>query len=86
MEKKGILKKVLIITGIILLILLINLGRKVYIISEYNKKVEEQSKITNYYKKMNENEAIAEFWRKGDIAIYKRTSSEGIRMIYFGKE
>ena len=84
------MKKVMKIVGIIILIglvlFLINLGRKVYIISEYNKKVEELNKEDNYYMKYNDSYGRAEQYKKGDISYIKRTNDTDTVIIYSGKD
>ena len=84
------MKKVMKIVGIIILIglvlFLINLGRKVYIISEYNKKVEELNKEDNYYMKYNDSYGKAEQYKKGDISYIKRTNDTDTVIIYSGKD
>ena len=65
MSKKKIIIIILIAFLIVACIFLINLGRKVIILSKYADKCDEYSKITNFYKKTNpEQDVITEFWRK----------------------
>lgn len=83
MEKKKIIKYIVIIVVIILILFAGNIIRKTYIIAKYEEKSEEYEKIDNFYRKNKvEDNATAEIWRKGNISIYKRTSEDGIRMIY----
>ena len=83
MEKKTIIKYIAIIVAIILFLFVGNIIRKVYIIDKYEKKSEEYAKIDNFYRKNKvEDNATAEIWRKGNVSIYKRTSEDGLRMIY----
>ena len=49
MSKKKIIKICLVILTVIILIFLINLGRKVYVLNKYSDKCEEYLKITNFY-------------------------------------
>ena len=87
MSKKKIIAIVLIIVLIIACIFLVNLGRKVYILSKYSDKCDEYSKITNFYKKTNpEQDVTTEFWRKGNLGLLKRTSKDDIKMIYYGED
>lgn len=87
MSKKKIITIVLIIVLIIACIFLVNLGRKVYILSKYSDKCDEYSKITNFYKKTNpEQDVTTEFWRKGNLGLLKRTSKDDIKMIYYGED
>ena len=83
MEKKKVIKYIAIIVAIILILFIGNIIRKTYIIAQYEEKSREYQKIDNFYKKNKiEDNAIAEIWRKGNVSIYKRTSEDGIRMIY----
>lgn len=83
MSKEKILKYGGIILVIILMLFIWNTIRKTYIISKYKEQSQEYSKITNFYKKYNEDEnSTVEIWRKDNIFVYKRTSEDGIRMIY----
>ena len=85
MSKKKIIAIVLIIVLIIACIFLVNLGRKVYILSKYSNKCDEYSKITNFYKKTNpEQDVTTEFWRKDNLGFLKMTSNDYVRMIYWG--
>ena len=87
MSKKKIMVIVLIIVLIIVCIFLVNLGRKVYILSKYSDKCDEYSKITNFYKKTNpEQDVTTEFWRKGNLGFLKRTSKDDVKMIYYGED
>ena len=86
MSRKRIILIVLIIVSIIALILLIDLGRKVYILSKYSDKSKEYSSITNFYRKTNsEDGVITEFWRKENLGFLKRTSKDDTKMIYYGE-
>ena len=84
--KKKIWKKVLIIILIILAILLIDVARKTFIIYKIREKSKEYSDCNNYYKeaKYLAEDATVECIRKDNIAIFKRTSKDGTRMIYYG--
>ena len=83
LDKKKILKYVVIILVIILILFLGNIIRKTYIISRYKEQSQEYSQITNFYKKYKENNySTVEIWRKDNVILYKRTSDDGIRMIY----
>lgn len=83
MEKKKVLKAFIIILIMILLIFLINIGRKAYVLLTYSRESKEYSKVTNFYRKMKEEgDVTSEYWRKGNIALYKRVSKEGTRIIY----
>lgn len=87
MSKKKIMVIVLIIVLIIACIFLVNLGRKVYILSKYSDKCNEYSKITNFYKKTNpEQDVTTEFWRKDNLGFLKRTSKDDVKMIYYGED
>lgn len=89
MNKKKIISIVLVIVLIIACIFLINLGRKVCILSKYSDKCNEYSKITNFYKKTNQENDIGittEFWRKGNLGFLKMTSDDYVRMIYWGAD
>lgn len=87
MNKKKIIMIVLIIILIIIGIFLINLGRKVYILSKYSDRCNEYSKITNFYKKTNPEDGVTtEFWRKDNVGLLKRTSKDDIKMIYYGED
>lgn len=87
MSKKKIIAIVLIIVLIIACIFLVNLGRKVYILSKYSDKCDEYSKITNFYKKTNpEQDVTTEFWRNGNLGLLKRTSKDDVKMIYYGED
>ena len=83
MEKKKIIKYIAILIAIILIFIAGNIIRKTYIIDKYEKKSGEYAKIDNFYRKNKvEDNATAEIWRKGNVSIYKRTSEDGLRMIY----
>ncbi len=83
MKKERIFKYVVIILSIILVLFVGNIIRKTYIISKWNEKSQEYSKITNFYKKYKEdNESTVEIWKKDNISLYKRTSKDGVRIIY----
>ena len=87
MSKKKIIIIILIAFLIVACIFLIDLGRKVIILSKYADKCDEYSKITNFYKKTNpEQDVITEFWRKENLGFLKRTSKDDIKMIYYGKD
>ncbi len=87
MSKKKLIAIVLSIILIIACIFLINLGRKVIILSRYANKSNEYSKITNFYRKSNPEEGvITELWRKGNLGLLKRTSKDDVKMIYYGKD
>lgn len=87
MSKKKIIMIVLIMVLVIIGIFLINLGRKVYILSKYSDKCNEYSKITNFYKKTNPEDGVTtEFWRKDNLGLFKRTEKDDIRMIYYGED
>ena len=87
MSKKKLITIVLIIILIVASIFLINLGRKVIILSKYADKSNEYSKITNFYRKSNPEEGvITELWRKGDLGLLKRTSKDDVKIIYYGKD
>ena len=87
MSKKKIIIIILIAFLIVTCIFLINLGRKVIILSKYADKCDEYSKITNFYKKTNpEQDVITEFWRKENLGFLKRTSKDDIKMIYYGED
>ena len=87
MSRKKIIAIVLIMVLIIACIFLVNLGRKVYILSKYTDKYNEYSKITNFYKKTNpEQDVTTEFWRKNNLGFFKRTSKDDIKMIYYGED
>ena len=87
MSKKKIIIIILIAFLIVACIFLINLGRKVIILSKYADKCDEYSKITNFYKKTNpEQDVITEFWRKENLGFLKRTSKDDIKMIYYGED
>lgn len=81
MSKKKIL---LIICLVIVLVFLLNLGRKVYILSKYSEEYNKYIEITNFYKKTNPEEGIiTEFWRKDNTGLLKRTSKEDVRSVYY---
>lgn len=87
MSKKKIVKVIVIILLLIVFIFLLNLGRKVYILSKYSDKCNEYSKITNFYRKTTPEDGVTtEFWRKDDLGFLKRTSNEDIKMIYYGED
>ena len=87
MSKKKLIAIVLIIILIGVCIFLINLGRKVIILSRYADKSNEYSKITNFYRKSNPEEGvITELWRKCDLGLLKRTSKDDVKMINYGKD
>ena len=87
MSKKNLLAIVLIIVLIMTCIFLVNLGRKVYILSRYSDKCKEYSKITNYYKKSHpEQDVTTEFCRKNNLGYFKRTSKDDVKMIYYGED
>ena len=87
MSKKKMIIIILIAFLIVACIFLINLGRKVIILSKYADKCDEYSKITNFYKKTNpEQDVITEFWRKENLGFLKRTSKDDIKMIYYGED
>ena len=87
MSKKKIIIIILIAFLIVACIFLINLERKVIILSKYTEKCDEYSKITNFYKKTNpEQDVITEFWRKENLGFLKRTSKDDIKMIYYGED
>lgn len=68
MEKKKmkIWKKILIILGIIIIVLLIYIFRNFIILNILNKNVEKQIENTNVYVKLENESTIAEKYRKGD--------------------
>ena len=86
-------KKVLIIVLVIVLIALIIVGldiaKKVSIISKFSRKVEEYQKSTNFYAKeiytINGSEPRTnEKWRKDDISVLKNAFDDGtIRSLYY---
>ena len=87
MDKKKIIKIIAIIVLILVLIFLIDLGRKVWILSKYTEKSNEYAKITNFYKKQNEEGGVTtEVWRKGNLGLFKRTDKDSIKMIYYGAD
>ena len=87
MSKKKIVAIVIIIVLIAACIFLVNLGRKVYVLSKYSDKCNEYSKITNFYKKTYpEKDVITEFWKKDNLGFLKRTSKDDIKMIYYGED
>ena len=83
MSKEKILKYGGIILVIILILFIGNIIRKTYIISKYKEQSQEYSKVTNFYKKYKEdNESTIEVWRKDNISLYKRTSRDGVKIVY----
>ncbi len=76
------LRITLFIIIIAILILLVNVGRKTYILRKYENANIEYSKCTNYYKKMENEGAISEIWRKDEKILFKRTSESGEQIIY----
>lgn len=87
MSKKEIIKICLIILIVIILIFLIDLGRKIYILSKYDNKCEEYLEVTNFYvKKAQEEGVTSELWRKNNLAFLKITLDDATRMIHFGKD
>ena len=83
MKKKKIIKYITVIVAIILILFVGNIIRKTYIIAKYEEESQEYEKIDNFYRKNKiEDNATAEIWRKGNVSIYKRTSEDGLRMIY----
>ncbi len=90
--KKKILIIILAIVLMALIILGINIVRKVNIISEFSTKVEEYQKLTNFYAKevytINDSEVRTdEKWRKDDVSILKNTLDNGtIRSLYYNNE
>ena len=87
MNKKKTVIIVLIIILVITLIFLLNLGRKVCILSKYSDKSNEYAKITNFYRKTNLEEGVTtEFWRKDNLGFLKRTSKDDVKMIYYGED
>ena len=87
MSKKKIIALFLIIVLIIICIFLLDLGRKVCILSKYSDKSNEYLKVTNFYRKTNPEEGVTtEFWRKDNLGFLKRTSNDDIKMIYYGEE
>lgn len=83
---KKIIKTVAVILAILMLIFLINLGRKAYILSKYSNKYNEYLKITNFYVKKNEESMTSELWRKDNLGLLKLTLEDEIRMIHFGED
>ena len=84
MSKKKI---ILIICLVIVLLFLLNLVRKVYILSKYSEEYNKYIEITNFYKKTNPEEGIiTEFWRKDNNGLLKRTSNEDVKYIYYGED
>ena len=83
---KKVIKIVLVIILSGLVLFSINLGRKVYIISEYNKKAEELNKEDNYYMKYNDSYGKAEQYKIGDISYIKRTNDTDTVIIYNDKD
>ena len=80
-------KIILIICLLIALLFLLNLGRKVFIISKYSEEYNKYIEITNFYKKTNPEEGIiTEFWRKDNNGLLKRTSNEDVKYIYYGED
>ena len=87
MSKKKIIIIVLIIVLILACIFLVDLVRKVDILSKYSDKCTEYSQITNFYKKTNgEESSVTEFWRKDNLGFLKRTSKDDVKMIYYGED
>lgn len=87
MSKKKIIKICLAVFILIILILLIDLGRKAYILNKYSNKCEEYSKITNFYVKRGQEEGVtSELWRKDNLAFLKMTVDDETRMIHFGED
>ena len=87
MSKKRIIAIVIIVILITICIFLIDLGRKVYILSKYSDMYDKYSKVTNFYKKESPEEGVTtEFWRKDNLAFLKRTSKDDVKMIYYGED
>lgn len=87
MSKKKIITICLVVLLVIILIFLIDLGRKAYILNKYSNKCEEYSKITNFYVKRDQEEGItSELWRKDNLAFLKMTVEDETRMIHFGED
>ena len=87
MSKKKIIIIFLIIVLILACIFLVDLVRKVAILSKYSDKCTEYSQITNFYKKTNgEESSVTEFWRKDNLGFLKRTSKDYVKMIYYGED
>lgn len=87
MSKKKIIALFLIFVLIIICIFLLDLGRKVCILSKYSDKSNEYLKITNFYRKTNPEEGVTtEFWRKDNLGFLKRTSKDDVKMIYYGED
>ena len=87
MSKKRIIAIVIIVILITICIFLIDLGRKVYILSKYSDMYDKYSKVTNFYKKESPEEGVTtEFWRKDNLGFLKRTSKDDVKMIYYGED
>ncbi len=83
MNRKRIIQVIIIVMCLILAFFLINLGRKVYIITAFVNKTKEYNNITNFYKKLAIDEKYStEIWRNGNIAFYQMTSNDGTKGIY----
>ena len=83
MNKKRIIQIIIIAICLILAFFLINLGRKVYIITAFLNKAEEYNNITNFYKKSAIDEKYStEYWRNGNTAFYQEISDDGTKGIY----
>lgn len=87
MSKNSIIKLVLVIILIIAVIFLLNLGRKVSILSKYSDMYNKYLEVANFYKKTTPEEGVTtELWRKDNLGLLRRTSANDVKTIYYGED
>lgn len=87
MSKKIVVKIILMIIFVIAFLFILNLGRKITILSKYSKMYNQYLEITNFYKKASDEEGITtEFWRKDNLGLFRRTAPDSIKTIYYGED
>ena len=87
MSKKIIIKIVLTIILVIAFLFLLNLGRKVSILSKYSDMYNKYLEVANFYKKTTPEEGVTtELWRKDNLGLLRRTSANDVKTIYYGED
>lgn len=87
MSKKIIIKIVLTIILVVAFLFLLNLGRKVSILSKYSDMYNKYLEVANFYKKTTPEEGVTtELWRKDNLGLLRRTSANNVKTIYYGED
>ena len=87
MSKKLIIKIVLTIILVIAFLFILDLGRKVSILSKYSDMYNKYLEVANFYKKTTPEEGVTtELWRKDNLGLLRRTSANDVKTIYYGED